>query len=87
MALEPEIASADEEVNPELVSMSRRFYASLALTIPVLALGMSDLIPGTTRARRILSTRAMEWIEFLLATPVVVWAGAPFFQRGWAFAS
>jgi P-type Cu+ transporter len=83
MALEPEIASADEDENPELVSMTLRFWASLALTIPVLGLGMSDLIPGRP-VQRILSVHAIGWIEFLLATPVVVWAGAPFFQRGWA---
>ena len=83
MALEPEIATADEGDNPELVLMSRRFWISLALTIPVLALGMSDLIPGQP-VQHILSARAIGWIEFLLATPVVVWAGAPFFERGWA---
>jgi P-type Cu+ transporter len=83
MALEPEIPTADEGENPELVSMTRRFWVSLALTIPVLALGMSDLIPGQP-VQHMLSARAIGWIEFLLATPVVVWAGAPFFERGWA---
>jgi len=83
MALEPEIPTVDESENPELVSMTRRFWVSLALTIPVIALGMSDSIPGRP-VQRILSAHAAGWIEFLLATPVVVWAGAPFFERGWA---
>ena len=83
MALEPEIATADEGENPELVSMTHRFWASLALTIPVLVLGMSDLIPGQP-VQRVLSMSTIGWIEFLLATPVVIWAGAPFFERGWA---
>jgi Cu+-exporting ATPase len=82
MALEPEIALADEEDSMELVSMTRRFWISVALTVPVVALGMSDMIPGQP-LQRILSMHAMGWVEFLLATPVVVWAGAPFFERGW----
>ena len=72
-----------EEENPELVSMTRRFWISVALTIPVLMLGMSDLIPGQP-IQRLLSVRAIGWIELLLATPVVLWAGWPFFERGWA---
>ena len=83
MALEPRTAVVEEEENPELVSMTRRFWISVALTVPVLLLGMSDLLPGQP-AQKILSMRAIGWIEFLLATPVVLWAGWPFFQRGWA---
>jgi Cu+-exporting ATPase len=83
MALEPRTAIAAEEENPELVSMSRRFWVSLALTIPVLILGMSDLIPGQP-IQRFLSMRAIGWIELLLATPVVLWGGRPFFERGWS---
>jgi Cu+-exporting ATPase len=76
------VATADEE-NPELVSMTRRFRAGVALTIPVLILGMSDLIPGQP-LQRILSMRAIAWLELILATPVVIWGGWSFFQRGWA---
>jgi len=82
MGFEPHTVSADEEENPELISMTRRFWASLILTIPVLLLGMSDLIPGQP-VQKFLSMRTVAWIEFLLATPVVLWGGFPFFERGW----
>jgi len=82
MALEPRTVSA-EQTNPELELMSRRFWISLALTIPVLFLGMSDVIPGRP-LQHWLPMRGIGWIEFLLATPVVLWGGWPFFQRGWA---
>jgi Cu+-exporting ATPase len=82
MALEPRTAVVEEE-NPELVSMTRRFWVSVALAIPVLLLGMSDAIPGQP-VQRILSMRAIGWIELALATPVVLWGGWPFFERGWA---
>jgi P-type Cu+ transporter len=82
MALEPRTAVGDEE-NPELASMTRRFWISLALTIPVLIVGMSDLIPGQP-LQHLISSRAIGWIELLLATPVVLWGGWPFFERGWA---
>jgi Cu+-exporting ATPase len=72
-----------EEENQELVSMTRRFWTSVVLTIPVLILGMSDLIPGQP-LEQWLSMRAIGWLELLLATPVVVWGGWPFFRRGWA---
>jgi P-type Cu+ transporter len=83
MALEPRDAVVDEEENPELLLMTRRFWTSVALTIPILVLAMSDLIPGQP-LQNILSPRAIGWIELLLATPVVLWAGWFFFQRGWA---
>ena len=83
MALEPRTAVVDDEENPELVSMTRRFWVSVALTVPVLILGMSEMIPGNPAAR-VFSMSAIGWIEFVLATPVVLWAGWPFFQRGWA---
>ena len=83
MALEPRTAAAEEEENPELVSMTRRFWTSVALAIPVLALGMSDMIPGQP-VQRALSMHAIGWIQLALATPVVLWAGWPFFERGWA---
>jgi Cu+-exporting ATPase len=63
--------------------MTRRFWISVALTIPVLILGMSDMLPGQP-LQRFLSMHAIGWIEFLLASPVVLWGGFPFFQRGWA---
>jgi P-type Cu+ transporter len=83
MALEPRTAIVDHEENPELVSMSRRFWVSVALTVPILILGMAEMIPGNPAAR-VFSMSAMGWIEFVLATPVVLWAGWPFFERGWA---
>jgi Cu+-exporting ATPase len=83
MALEPRTVSASEDENPELSSMTRRFWISVALTIPVLILGMSDMLPGQP-LQRFLSMHAIGWIEFLLASPVVLWGGFPFFQRGWA---
>jgi Cu+-exporting ATPase len=82
MALEPRTAVADEE-NPELASMTQRFWISLALTIPVLILGMADLIPSQP-LQHLISSRAIGWIELLLASPVVLWGGWPFFERGWA---
>jgi Cu+-exporting ATPase len=83
MALEPRTAIVEELENPELVSMTRRFWASVALAIPVLLLGMSHMIPGAP-AHGLLSMRAIGWIELALATPVVLWGGWPFFERGWA---
>src|SRR5277367_1418735 len=83
MALEPRTVIAEEPENPELVSMTRRFWASVALTIPVLVLGMSDVITGQP-LQHILTMRAMGWMELALATPVVLWGGWPFFERGWA---
>jgi P-type Cu+ transporter len=81
MALEPRTVTMADE-NPELRSMTRRFWIALALTIPALALGMADMIPGMP-LMRVLSMRATGLLEFLLATPVVLWAGWPFFDRGW----
>jgi P-type Cu+ transporter len=83
MALEPREATGEQDENPELADMTRRFRISVALTIPILALAMSDLIPGRP-LQNILSPRAIGWIELILATPVVLWAGWFFFQRGWA---
>jgi P-type Cu+ transporter len=83
MALEPRTAAIEAEENPELVSMTRRFWAGVVLTVPLLVLAMSDLIPGRP-VQNILSMNAIGWIEFLLATPVVLWGGWPFFERGWA---
>jgi len=83
MALEPRTVIAQEPENPELVAMTRRFWTSVALTIPVLVLGMSDMIPGQP-LQHFITMRAMGLIELALAAPVVLWGGWPFFQRGWA---
>ena len=83
MALEPRTASVEEEANPELVDMTRRFWVCLVLTAPVLFLAMSEMIPGQP-VQRMLSGRLLTWIQFALATPVVLWGGWVFFQRGWA---
>ena len=83
MALEPRVAAAEEEVNPELVAMSRRFWISLALAIPVAFLAMSDHIPGQP-VQHAFSGQFLNWVELALATPVVLWGGWPFFERCWA---
>src|SRR5262249_23639766 len=71
------------EENPELRDMSRRFWVSLALTAPLLAIAMADMLPGMP-LQSALSAGWLPWVELLLATPVVLWGGWPFFQRGWA---
>lgn len=81
MALEP-ITVAAEEKNEELIDMSRRFWVSAALSIPVFVLAMiADLFPALLPED--MSMKTVQWIEFLLATPVVLWGGWPFFVRGW----
>ena len=82
MALELRTVTVAEPPNPELTMMSRRFWVCLALTIPVLILGMSEMLPGDPIAR-VFSPETIAWLEFALATPVVLWGAAPFFQRGW----
>ncbi len=83
MALELRTADTEEETETaELVDMRRRLWVSLVLTIPVFVLAMGDLIPG--RPLRLLGTsESLKWAEFVLATPVVLWGGWPFFVRGW----
>ncbi len=83
MALEPRTVTAEDEPNPELIDMSRRFRVSFALTLPVLFLAMAEMIPGQP-LRHGLGERPAVWLQFLLSTPVVLWGGWPFFQRGWA---
>jgi Cu+-exporting ATPase len=83
MALEPRTVTAAEETNPELMDMTRRFWASLILTVPLFLVAMSEMIPGNP-VQHALSTRFLTWGQLLLATPVVLWGGWPFFQRGWA---
>ena len=83
MALEPRTASLEEAESPELADMSRRFWFSSALALPVFLIAMAaDLAPEL--AGRFLPHAANQWVEFLLATPVVLWGGWPLFQRGWA---
>ena len=82
MALEPRTVSLADEENPELVDMRRRFIVSAVLTLPVFLLGMSDLIPGQPVQQRF-SGSTLAWIQMVLATPVVLWGGWPFFVRGW----
>jgi Cu+-exporting ATPase len=82
MALEPLEVTADAEPNHELIDMTRRMWIGLALTIPVVVLEMGAHVPGFG-LHNLVSPTASTWIQFLLATPVVLWAGWPFFLRGW----
>ena len=82
MALEPLTVSLEEEENHELTDMTRRFWVAVVLSIPVFALGMSDLIPGQP-LQQIVSMSRLQWVQLVLATPVVLWAGWPFFERAW----
>jgi Cu+-exporting ATPase len=81
MTLEPR-ESVAEEANPELVDMTRRFWISVALAVPLLALMVSEMLPSMP-LQHLLSARTWAWTEFALATPVVLWCGWPFFVRGW----
>ena len=81
MALEPRSVMHEEKPSLELRAMTGRFWTSVAFTAPVLALAMGEPFPAF---RGIVSTHARGWIEFVLATPVVLWGGWPFFQRGWS---
>ena len=81
MALELKTISAETtEDNSELIDMTRRFWVGAALTLPVFLLAMSHLVP---HASSWLSGNVSRWIQFVLSTPVVLWAGWPFFKRGW----
>ncbi|MGH6843836.1 MAG: heavy metal translocating P-type ATPase [Methylocella sp.] len=79
MALEPDVASADSGPNPELVDMTRRFWIALALSLPVVVLEMGGHL---FNLHMLISQKTSNWIQFALATPVVLWAGWPFFERG-----
>ena len=81
MALEPETVTAEAPVNHELIDFTRRFWVGLVLTLPVLALEMGGHLTGLMMR---IPGQTSNWIQFALATPVVLWAGWPFFQRGWA---
>ncbi|MEE9219638.1 MAG: heavy metal translocating P-type ATPase [Acidobacteriota bacterium] len=83
MALEPIEVEAGEETNPELQDMSRRLWVSASLAVPLLLLSMSHMIPGQP-VQKVISLPLLAALQFLLATPVVLWGGWPFFQRGWA---
>jgi Cu+-exporting ATPase len=83
MALEPRTVSLAEEANPELVLMTRRFWVCVALTLPIFLLAMSDMIPGQP-LQHAFSARLLSLAQLALASPVVLWGGWPFFERGWA---
>ncbi|OJW29173.1 MAG: copper-translocating P-type ATPase, partial [Rhodospirillales bacterium 69-11] len=83
MALEPVEVTAESGPNPELIDMTRRFWIGLVLTIPVVVLEMGGHIPALG-LHHLVSAAISNWVQLVLATPVVLWAGAPFFQRGWA---
>ena len=80
MALEPEVATLETGPSPELADMSRRFWIGLVLSIPVLALEMGGHL---TNLHMLLGPQTSNWLQLVLATPVVLWAGWPFFERGW----
>ena len=82
MALEPRTVTAEEAPNAELIDMRRRFFASIGPASVVFLIGMSDLLPGMP-LHHLLGARAAAWIEFGLATPVVLWGAWPFFVRAW----
>src|SRR5690349_7437807 len=79
MALEPEVATADTGPNPELADMTRRFWLGLVLALPVVALDMGAHFGGA----QWIAPQTSSYIQFAFATPVVLWAGWPFFVRGW----
>ena len=83
MALEPRTVTLEEEVNPELVAMTRRFWVGLALSAPIVFLATSEFIPGQP-IQRAVSPQLLNWVQLVIASPVVLWGGWPFFQRGWA---
>ena len=80
MALEPELVAATSEPNPELVDMRRRFWLGLALALPVVVLEMGGHLANL---HMIVDPTWSNWLQFVFATPVVLWAGWPFFVRGW----
>ena len=80
MALEPRTVTLEEEANPEYVDMKRRFWISVVLTVPLMALEMAHMVMG----HAVVSSVVANWVQFALATPVVLYCGWPFFQRGWA---
>jgi Cu+-exporting ATPase len=81
MALEPRMVTAEEPPNPELTDMTRRLIGSTVLTVPLLAVAMSEMLPGDPLVHRF-GPRALQLVQLVLATPVVLWGGWPFFVRG-----
>ena len=83
MALEPmQVAAGVDKESSEVREMSRRFWIGLSLSVPVFILAMAHLIPGL-HLERTINPQTNQWIQLLLSTPVVLWAGWPFFVRGW----
>jgi Cu+-exporting ATPase len=82
MTLEPRVVSLEEEESAEVADMTRRFWVSVALAVPLLFLAMSEMIPGQP-VQRAITTSLRTWIELALASPAVLWAGWPLFVRGW----
>jgi P-type Cu+ transporter len=82
MALEPRVITATPEDDSELRSMTRRFWVSALLSLPLFALAMGEMLPGNPLAA-FTHNAAFAWTQLLLATPVVLWGGWPFFERGW----
>ena len=83
MAREPRTITADEAENPELTDLRRRFEICLILTVPILFVAMAEMLPAGLALLRGPSGRLASWLEAVLATPVVLWGGWPFFQRAW----
>jgi P-type Cu+ transporter len=83
MALEARTVSLTDEKNPELEDMTRRFWVGVVLSIPVLLVAMTDMLPGQP-LHQLFSSRLLTWFQFLIASPVVLWCGWPFIQRAWA---
>src|SRR5262249_38893095 len=82
MALEPRLAAPGEGPNPQLVGMRRRFGIGLALSVPVFVLAMGDMVfPAGWHG---LGEQVVNWVQLVLASPVVLWCGWPFFERAWA---
>ena len=82
MSLEPMTVTLEEEHNPELTDMTERFWASGLLAVPLVIIAMGGVVPGVSFAW-LGSPRVLGWVELILATPVVLWGGWPFFVRGW----
>jgi Cu+-exporting ATPase len=83
MALEPVTLTAEDSENPELIQMTQRLWIGAALTLPLLAVMFSDFSP-THPLQHFITIKILGWLEFAFATPVVLWAGWPFIERGWA---
>ncbi|NNE98504.1 MAG: heavy metal translocating P-type ATPase [Pyrinomonadaceae bacterium] len=78
MALEPKVISLEDAPDPELIDMTRRFWVSAVLTVPVFALAMLEMLPTF---HQYISPKVSVWVQFVLASPVVLWGGFPFFER------